>query len=125
MRIAPNRNVNAHFRPVLTQALLHCVDPACLEVLGYDSIITSGNDGKHSRTSLHYSDSSADIRIWTTPTSGTYISAAKAKKLAALIRKNLKKKYETTLLFDVVIEETHLHIEFQPKRSLQTLYILN
>jgi len=62
--------------------------------------ITSGNDGKHMKKSLHYENKAIDIRC-----------------------KNMKYPVGTTLRirktlghnYDVILEENHIHIEYQPK----------
>lgn len=72
-------------------------------------VITSINDNKHSRTSLHHIGHACDIRTKTLPT-------ATAKRwFAAEVRRRLGAE------FDVILEKLgtpneHLHIEYQPKR---------
>lgn len=65
-------------------------------------MITSGLDGKHSAKSLHYSGRALDFRT-------RHISEASISILANLLRQDLGGQY------DVVLEPTHLHIEFDPK----------
>ena len=69
---------------------------------GYEFVITSVVDGKHSRTSLHYSGGAFDCRIWGIPEHNRQ-GFVKLLKLAL------------TDEFDVVLEKDHIHIEFQPK----------
>ena len=71
---------------------------------GYDLVITSLTDGKHSRTSLHYSGCAVDLR---TRHMGTEEDKA---EIATLIKDSLGPDY------DVILESTHIHIEWQPKR---------
>jgi hypothetical protein len=63
--------------------------------------ITSARDGKHSPGSLHECGLAVDLRIWGLPD---------PKALADRLRRQLDKE------FDVVLEPTHLHIEFDPKK---------
>jgi len=66
-------------------------------------VVTSGTDGKHSLTSLHYSGNAADIRTNTLPATASPATAAK------MIKERLN------VDFDVVVEPTHIHIEYQPR----------
>ena len=66
-------------------------------------IITSGVDGKHSHTSLHYAGCAFDCRI-------RHLPEGKAKEIADEIRSRLTEDY------DVILETTHIHIEYQPRR---------
>lgn len=77
--------------------------PVLVEVysqLGKELVITSVLDGVHSEGSLHYSGGSLDARTRYFKDSGA--------KAARMIRSRLTKD------FDVVLEKTHLHIEYQP-----------
>jgi len=66
-------------------------------------VITSLNDGKHSKTSLHYSGQAADFRIW----------AIDSHQLADELSKALGNNPD----YDVVVEKDHIHLEWQPKRK--------
>ncbi len=73
--------------------------------------LTSGTDGHHSQTSLHYPNNSPsgkgraiDCRIWNLPG-----GKAKAPEVGRKIRERLTKAY------DVVVETTHIHVEYDPK----------
>ena len=74
-------------------------------------VVTSINDGTHSRTSLHWIGHACDIRTKTLPT-------ATAKRwFAAEVRRRLG------VDFDVILEgigtaNEHLHVEYQPKGSV-------
>lgn len=72
--------------------------------LGYHTVITSGNDGKHSHGSLHYVGLAVDYRT-------RQLREGDAEKVKAQVAKALGAEY------DVVLEPTHLHVEYQPKRS--------
>ncbi len=65
-------------------------------------VITSALDGVHSVGSLHYVGLAIDTRT-------RFFSALQAKQVVVMIRRNLG------IEFDVVLEKTHIHIEFQPK----------
>ena len=69
---------------------------------GYDPVITSAVDGKHSRGSLHYVGLALDIRSRDIPSEKRFELADELKKALGAD-------------FDVVLERTHFHIEFQPK----------
>ena len=70
---------------------------------GRDAEFTSLVDGKHSETSLHYAGLAGDLRIW--------------------YMKDLRDKFVIEIVnwlgprYDVVLEENHVHFEFQPKWS--------
>lgn len=70
-----------------------------------DTVITSGNDGEHSYTSLHYANEAVDLR-----THG--LSDTNAEQVRDLIAEALGTDY------DVILELNHLHIECQPKRRV-------
>ena len=71
----------------------------------YDSnlTITSLNDAKHSETSLHYRGDAFDVRVWDVPDM--------TKDVAEDIRDCLNRHW------DVVVEEDHIHVEYQPRRG--------
>lgn len=77
-------------------------DQLSLKISGKEIVITSLLDGVHSKGSLHYKGEAFDLRVW--------IYTEKQKK--ALIYQ-LKKKLGIN--FDILDEETHLHIEFDKK----------
>lgn len=66
--------------------------------------ITSMRDGKHKPTSLHYKGLAVDIRTRHLKYDDTI------NTVFELIHKML-----TPLGFDVVLEKTHLHIEYDPR----------
>lgn len=65
--------------------------------------ITSGIDGSHSTTSLHFQLCALDVRT------RTFRTLADKRAFAEAVREELGKDY------DVVLERTHLHVEFDPK----------
>jgi len=70
---------------------------------GKNLVITSLNDSQHSKTSLHYSGAAADLRI-------NYFNKSESMKVVRDLRTRLNDDY------DVILEEDHIHLEFQPKR---------
>ena len=69
-----------------------------------NAIITSGNDGTHSRTSLHYANAAVDIRMSNVPQN-------ERQQVADQIKNRLG------IDFDVILETNplHLHVELQPR----------
>jgi hypothetical protein len=75
---------------------------SCFALHGSDLTITSGRDGDHKEGSLHYAVPmrALDFRIW-------HVNDVPA--LAEALRVALGPD------FDVVVEDTHIHIELDPK----------
>jgi len=70
------------------------------ESKGKNLIVTSALDGKHGWGSLHYVGCAVDIRRWGIDLINEFVN---------LIKDILPSG------FDVVLEDTHIHIEWQPK----------
>jgi hypothetical protein len=70
--------------------------------LGKACTVTSVCDGKHGRGSLHYVGLAMDLRT-------RHLTENEQREVKAEIAKRLGEQ------FDVVLEKTHLHIEFNPK----------
>ena len=86
-----------------TQALLGIViTKAVLADIGADLVITSIADGEHSWNSKHYSGNAWDVRTWF-----VLDKESAATKLRAALGHH----------YDVVVEEDHIHIEYDPKYS--------
>lgn len=66
---------------------------------GYDAIITAATDGKHAAGSLHYCGLALDFRT-------RHVPAELREKLLAEVKAALGPE------FDVILEETHLHVEY-------------
>jgi hypothetical protein len=80
---------------------MHIADGVCNDRF-YELVITSVTDGKHSPNSLHYVGYAFDMRT-------RDLSQVDKKNLAVDLREALGQE------FDVVVEKTHIHVEFQPK----------
>ena len=72
---------------------------------GYEATVTSAVDGTHSTNSLHYDGRAIDIRIRDLPASYS------AEAVTRDIQERLSDDY------DVVLEDNHIHIEWQPKKG--------
>ena len=67
-----------------------------------DCVVTSGSDGKHSAKSWHYKGRALDFRTRNVP---ELIRNAVAQEISVSLGEN----------YDVVLEATHLHVEYDPK----------
>lgn len=72
---------------------------------GYEAVITSVLDGKHMRSSAHYTGRAVDLRTHTVPKAEQGLVAA-ALKLALGDD------------FDVILERNHIHLEYDVKQPL-------
>ena len=97
MHFKPGVKVNG-IKPEMIVALI--VINACGGKQG--AVITSVVEGTHSRGSLHYVGYALDVRIRDR-------DADEVLMLVKKIRECLTDEY------DVILEDTHIHIEFQPK----------
>jgi hypothetical protein len=84
-----------------TQLAMDLADRHHWEVCGREAEITSIVDGDHSEHSRHYVGLAFDIRIWYMPNPADF---------AKWLREHLGTNY------DVVLEDTHIHVEFDPDR---------
>ncbi|WP_339779876.1 hypothetical protein [uncultured Marinobacter sp.] len=80
------------------------VSQSVYESRGFDCVVTSLLDGKHSRSSLHYSGNAIDLRTRHLPDDQT------KNEIVDELRGGLTADY------DVVLERDHIHVEYQPKR---------
>ena len=76
-----------------------------LSAYGYETVITSGNDARHSKTSLHYANNAVDLRTM-------HIRKEQLEEIRNEIASRLNQDW------DVVLEIDHIHLECQPRRRL-------
>ena len=77
---------------------------ACKVYGQYDCVITSGSDGKHGPNSLHYDGKALDLRTNNLPPQAVQSIVDRLKEALGA-------------QFDVVLEGTHLHVEYDPKEK--------
>ncbi len=78
--------------------------------LGYEMVITSCNDGRHSNTSRHYIGCAWDFRTWTTESSGIQIPMNEKKNLATELTEQIEG-------FRFLAEKDHIHASYKPLYS--------
>lgn len=82
---------------------------AHISATGRIMVVTSVCDGKHMKGSKHYGGNAFDVRTWIDYNSGVQMSPDTKHDIAVRLVKVLGKDW------DVVIESTHIHIEYDPK----------
>jgi hypothetical protein len=92
----------AGLRPEITM-IVSMIEDAVGAYTSKPAILTSGTDRTHGWGSLHYVGQGLDFR-W------DGYSMTTAHLVASQLRSCLGKHY------DVVVEDDHIHVEFQPKR---------
>lgn len=111
MRVTTKEGVDLQeLQPIMRDQLHRVVAPAFEMLFGRQVVVTSTmTDGKHGYKSLHYLGFACDIRIWVYD-DGHYdfLTEDQLYEVAIYLRKELLPG------FDVVIEDTHLHIEYDP-----------
>lgn len=75
------------------------IDEIFVLMTGRESVVTSTYEGGHAPSSLHYSNEAIDLRLPDRDHSEVIVK----------LRQYLGKEY------DVVIELTHIHVEYDPK----------
>jgi len=88
----------------LQQETLFAID-VCARIFDANDIsfvITSAKDGVHSDYSLHYKGFAFDIRVWEIP-----------NDITAYCQKIL---HELGINYQVLNEDDHIHVEYDPKR---------
>lgn len=75
---------------------------------GYELILTSVCDGRHSKQSQHYRGLAWDCRTWQRENSGTQVTGEKRDQLFRKLKRYLGKD------FFVLDEGTHFHIDWRP-----------
>ena len=81
---------------------LNTVEYVYLAVAKTEAVITSTVEGTHSPGSLHYAGQAIDVRL-------------PPKRYVSKIVNQLKQKLGDD--YDVVLESTHIHIEYDPKKQ--------
>ena len=72
-------------------------------------VVTSVCDGKHMEGSKHYEGNAFDIRTWTNRDDGIQLRGWLKRAIADELR------YELGNDYDVVVEDTHIHVEYDKK----------
>jgi hypothetical protein len=103
-----NRNVNIENLCPEISAFLFNIHMACEMHMHIPMTITSGNDSKHMKGSLHYQNRAIDIR--TRQEAPTYKRVSKNERTACV--EALRRVHPD---WDVIDEVDHLHIEYDPK----------
>jgi len=70
-----------------------------------DVVITSGTDGTHSRTSLHYAGQAVDFRT-------RHATQQQIDEIVTEVNEAIGEH------FDCIAEQTHIHLEYQPTRGI-------
>jgi hypothetical protein len=106
LRFASGLSIPVRVHGLGTEALFAMVvaRDVC-ETFGYDCEITSVVEGKHSTKSLHYTGDAFDFNI-------RQMEPGVAEKVCALLREWLYIVGD----YDVILEATHIHVEYQPRR---------
>jgi len=79
------------------------IDNIHRKTLGTEAVITSTYEGTHGLSSLHYSNEAIDIR--------KHSKKVYAERFFTALKKEIGKD------FDIVLESTHIHIEYDPKEK--------
>ena len=85
--------------PTLSQAFKKVADAPL--------IITSGNDGRHTSNSKHYSNMALDLRV-------KHLSRSEAKRVYQELRKNLDSSYR--LIYNQPGHYDHIHVDYSGGR---------
>lgn len=90
-------------KPETVLALIVC--DGVYRSLGYEMVVTSVCEGKHSRGSIHFVGMAFDLRI----------SNLRQESVPMIVS---RMKDQLGQDFDVVLESDHVHVEFEPKEPL-------
>jgi hypothetical protein len=86
-------------------AIAYCIAQAIFqEKAGVPCVITSGSDGKHGPNSLHYQGKALDFRT-------RHLRPDQVHPIYTALKAALGAQYDT------VLEEDHVHCEFDPKEA--------
>jgi hypothetical protein len=96
-----NNPVNISASGKIQEAMLKA-DMISRKISGKEIIVTSLLDGVHSKNSFHYSGNAVDLRTW-------IYTGHQIKTLVKELQLMLGSDY------DVIDEEDHIHIEYDPK----------
>lgn len=102
MRIKPGVTIG---KLTAQMAIGHVIVADVYARMGYECVITSGNDGQHMSGSKHLEGNALDYRTST-------MNLTERARLKAMCRDALGEE------FDVVLETDHLHVEYDPKAPL-------
>jgi len=98
----------SNIHPSITWAIFE-IDYTVRNFLGYEGVITSGNDyDGHVEGSRHYSGMAFGLRTWTSETSGIQLSHETKVTFRDILFDLLGSN------FRILVEDTHLHIEYRP-----------
>jgi hypothetical protein len=101
MSLSLKKDVNAKgLQPEILLAIL--IAEGVYAKYGRELVITSLLDGQHMHNSLHYKGLAVDLRIH-------HLDKKEISYIVAYLKTRLGSQY------DVVLETTHIHIEFDPK----------
>ena len=92
-------------RPEMLFAIV-AVNEVCRDA-GVDCVVTSASEGTHNEGSLHFVGQAVDFR-----------TRDMAEPLRGLFADNVQGRLGYD--YDVVLEKTHLHVEFQPTRGINS-----
>ncbi|UYY57198.1 LysM peptidoglycan-binding domain-containing protein [Sphingomonas sp. S2-65] len=95
-----------HLAPEM-DAVIRAVASAARQLQLPTPVITSGNDSRHGRQSLHYSDRALDFR-------GNNISIAEGRALRDAVRQSLGNRYDVIFETFNNASNNHLHVEYDP-----------
>lgn len=101
MKLKKGVKING-IKPEMVTALI--VADNVWQDFGEELVVTSCTDSIHSLASLHYVGYAVDLRI-------KYFDKDEKIEIAQALRDALTDE------FDVVLESTHIHLEFQPKKK--------
>ena len=95
--------------------IMKMAEAAYASIMGpeFAVVVTSGNDGKHMDTSLHYKNLALDFRTghsWDPP----MMSENEAEEIQDELKARLGVGY------DVTLEADHLHAEYDPKTGAKS-----
>src|SRR5262245_2852894 len=81
---------------------------------GRECVITSANDGKHSTRSLHYRGLAVDIRR-RDPGGAWELTQSEIQSFVDGLRAALNGESGLNVPYQVVVEDDHVHLEYDPR----------